>query len=232
MPGTTIKTRTSGIMVPSFVAAVSGGGAAVSFDASAPINVSGGGITTFDSTNLTIGASANCLVVGVAINDGFALNTVTWDSGGTNQAMTFLTGNEALAGTSARGELWGLLSPTVGNKTLRVTSTSATRFYVGQASFRNVTSFLNQVSTNAGGGGAASLSVNINSAANHMVVGWATDRGSASGTMTMNLTQISTDVSGNIYAGMNRGTGAATVTVTVTPDAVDNLAAMGVDLSN
>src|SRR5438552_310228 len=84
-----------------------------------------------------VGASATVLIAIFAIN-GSVANTgtvaVTWDQGGTNQAMT-------LIGSGANVGIWsiymfGLKSPTAGAKTIQVTYTgSSATVWLGAVSF-------------------------------------------------------------------------------------------------
>src|ERR1700674_83973 len=80
-------------------------------------NVSG---TSFTSTQFTVGSASNrALVVTVAFAGATSAQTATWDSGGTNQAMSVHSTNGGLT------VIFTLVAPTSGNKTLSVSWTTA-----------------------------------------------------------------------------------------------------------
>lgn len=96
----------------------------VTFDANATASTLGNGIlgtTGVTSTALTVGSAANrALVVALAFsNTAITSVVVTWDSGGTNQAMTQIITANSTQPTMSR--LYGLVAPTSGAKTLKVT---------------------------------------------------------------------------------------------------------------
>lgn len=102
---------------------VSGG---VLFDAKATSEVFAASATTVSNTNLTIAANSNRALVATLI---FSLKTVsavtcTWDAGGSNQAMTLIKSANS-AGASGRVDLFGLVNPISGNKTLTCSWTTA-----------------------------------------------------------------------------------------------------------
>lgn len=89
---------------------------AVSVDATATAPaVVGTATTSVSLTTLTVGGSATALLAVVNANFSLPSLALTWDSGGANQAMTQV-GTANITG----GFVWifGLLSPTSGNKTL------------------------------------------------------------------------------------------------------------------
>jgi hypothetical protein len=92
-------------------------------------------LTSLSYTGLTIAAGANiALVVTIDWDIGGAAPTglsVTWDSGGTNQSLTRIVNN----GTS---ELWGLVNPTIGNKTLAMSWTTTARVFIAGMAFNGV----------------------------------------------------------------------------------------------
>jgi len=87
----------------------------------------GAGQANMDTTVHTVGAGANYLVVFVGTDSDVAtsaITSVTWDFGGTAQAMGSVSDN---AGTGVvMGAAYTLLNPTLGNKTLRVVNTVGT----------------------------------------------------------------------------------------------------------
>lgn len=75
------------------------------------------GISTPHDESITLNASATQLFVGLTYDSAVTVTSVTWDQGGTNQAMTQIaTANSS----SKQSYLFGLKSPTTGTKTLRV----------------------------------------------------------------------------------------------------------------
>lgn len=94
----------------------------------APVGATGFSCTSGTSfaAFMTVGASDTLLVVGVAIGDGpTAIGTITavWDSGGTNQTMTAATSLVSTeTGTNGNSaQLFAVVKPTAGSKTLKVT---------------------------------------------------------------------------------------------------------------
>lgn len=97
--------------------------------------------TTLTNANLTIPSGATCLAVwavwayGTVVPSGI---TMTWDSGGTNQAMTLVAdANSGVTGlnTGAQAQVWGLLAPTIGLKTLSCSWTTTANLVLDAASF-------------------------------------------------------------------------------------------------
>jgi hypothetical protein len=113
---------------------------AVAFDAKGTADATGNGATSKDLTVLTItGALSNSALVAQV---GFSLQTVAsvtlaWDNAGTPQSMTQITAANG-TGTVARAELWGLIAPTSGNKTLHAAWTGASDVYLQAASWSGV----------------------------------------------------------------------------------------------
>jgi hypothetical protein len=76
--------------------------------------------TSVNYTGLTVGASLvnSALVLALQFDANVSSITATWDNGASNQTMTRIgTGINIGAG---RAELFGLVAPVSGNKTLRV----------------------------------------------------------------------------------------------------------------
>lgn len=143
---------------------------AVAIDATGTSDATASGVSTIDFNNLTVGAGANrALVVQISFSHTIvSAVSVTWDQGGTNQACALIVtvnGQDLLSG---RVDLWGLVAPTSGNKTLRVSWTTATDIVVDAASWTGVdqtggaTSFPNSTSTT---GNLTNASLAITSAA-------------------------------------------------------------------
>ena len=82
--------------------------------------------TTTLASFMTIGAGATFLIVGFETNSNSPGTwTVTWDSGGTNQAMTQIGVFKTFGGANAGGvALFGLVNPTTGLKSLGYSATS------------------------------------------------------------------------------------------------------------
>ena len=110
---------------------------AIAFDAAAGGNNGGAG-GNYDFTGLTVGSGSDrWLLVGVThtsvVNN---VTAVTWDQGGTNQAMTKI-GSDQL-GVSRYHQMWSLKAPTSGNKTLRVTQSGGDYILVAAAAYTGV----------------------------------------------------------------------------------------------
>ncbi|MBZ5616228.1 MAG: hypothetical protein LAO23_19645 [Acidobacteriia bacterium] len=169
------------------------------------------GVTSFSFNNQTItaGLTNPALVVFLAQTNNTVVTglTVTWDSGGTNQAMTQLA---HLQLGIADGYLFGLLNPTAGNKTLAASWTTASQFIVGSMSVSHASAFQNPTTNN---GTSALETVTIASQANDMVATvFASTQNQTGG---FNGTQVFLNNGGNIWtcAG-SRNPGAASVTAT------------------
>jgi hypothetical protein len=103
----------------------------------------GSNTTSYNYTGLTINAGSNTVLV----------VSIAWDTGvltpPTNLAMTWdgVACERILkSGTDGRAELWGLVNPATGNKTLALTWTGNCRVFVGAMAFDNA---------NQGGKGAS-----------------------------------------------------------------------------
>ncbi len=86
--------------------------------------------TTSDiATFINITAGATFLLVGVEFNQGGGTGgtlALTWDQGGTNQSMTSLGSPVLNSNVGDAIQYFGLVNPTSGNKTLRVTNSGNT----------------------------------------------------------------------------------------------------------
>jgi hypothetical protein len=177
----------------------------VSVNATGSAIYQGSAVTSQNYTGLTIVSGSNLALV-VSVNwDSSVIPTglaMTWDSGGTNQAMTRII-------ASNQGELWGLVNPTVGNKTLALSWTTAVRLFVVGMSFSGVdqtggaTSFPHSTSS-------ATATLSVTSAAGNIVMGGGAT-GGAIGTPTGTVIYTN-NVSGSVInAYSNYMTGASTV---------------------
>jgi hypothetical protein len=98
-------------------------------------------VTSATYTGITVGSGIHRALV-VSLNFGYNTGTppsavsVTWDSGGTNQAMTqIVSGNN---GSNGEAQLWGLVAPTSGNKTLAVSWTGNAEVFIVAESYTQV----------------------------------------------------------------------------------------------
>jgi hypothetical protein len=176
----------------------------------------GTAVTSLSYTGLTVATGTHSAIVVTLGWDAPATTptamSMIWDSGGTNQAMTRIITSDTGAHTGAQSELWGLVNPTVGNKTLALSWTSAARVFVSSMAFDGVdqtggaTSFPNSV-FNAG---AATL--NVTSIVGRKVMCCAVSN-SAPGAIT-GTTIFYDGVSGTVvYAYANYDNGAPSVTI-------------------
>jgi len=94
---------------------------AVALDTVGTAVQSAGASTSLTYNGITVGAGANALVLLITFasttSPGSPL-TATWDSGGTNQAMTPI--GAEVTGDGGRQHVFMLLAPTAGNKTLAI----------------------------------------------------------------------------------------------------------------
>ncbi len=131
----------------------------VAFDAktTSAVFLSASSAGTLSGTNLTIGSGANRVLIAFVT---FSTLTVTgvsvlWDATGTPQPLTKIIGVNS-GGAAGRAELWGLVAPTPGNKTLRVLYTGTSDVELAGASFTGAdqtggaTTFYNSTSTIGG----------------------------------------------------------------------------------
>lgn len=115
--------------------------AAVVLDAVATADCLGSnvvGSTGLTCSTLTVGSGANrVLVCFVDLSLRTATgDAVVWDSGGTNQAMTQIGVVDGAGTTTLRAELFGLVAPTSGAKTAKLTFTgTSTDVYLACASY-------------------------------------------------------------------------------------------------
>lgn len=192
---------------------------AVAFDAKATAELAQTtGASPADLTTLTVGAGSNRALLAciLATDPAIAISSVVWDPGGAAQALTLVTG--AVNTTSRYVGWYGLVNPTSGNKTLRVTFTGgASNFVVDALSFTGVdqsggaTSFPNGAASFATG--AANSTIDITSATGDMVV--AAHQNGTQAFTTLTGTSIFTNNTLNqINVAAHRDAGAATVTMT------------------
>jgi hypothetical protein len=168
-------------------------------------------------TGLTIAAGSNTvLVVSVGWDIGSSAGTtptglsMVWDSGGANQALTRIITSDPGTNTGWHSELWGLVGPVVGNKTLALSWTTAAHpFLVGMAydgvnQTGGATSFPGAVSALSGN------TLTVSSAASDIVM---CSGVSNSDPLTILGTTIYNDAAHTNYAFASRMAGAASVTI-------------------
>lgn len=177
--------------------------------------------TSFNYTGITVGSGSNRALIFILVTSNAGGNfatgaTATWDSGGTNQAMTVIKSQQA-TGDNNLGVVWifGLRNPVAGNKTLAVAWTNANGHGACAISFTGVDqtsdaiAFPNSNSATATSGG---LSLAITSAAGNIPI-----TGATAGTISApNQTQIFLDTVAIDDGGGQRAAGAASVTFTWT----------------
>ena len=139
---------------------------ALAFDAKAVTTAHTAGATSLDNTTLTIGAGATCLLVSLLFQEVFAVPSsisVRWDSAGTNQLMTLITERQS-NDVNGHVQLYGLVNPTSGNKTLHAAWTTSVPAVLDAISFTGgvttsvATAFV-RAATNAANSGAPTLSL-------------------------------------------------------------------------
>lgn len=110
---------------------------AVAVDATTTATAGGSSVTTLALTTLTVGSGSNrALLAFIAIGAASTAMTVTWDVVGANQAMA-LIGTATLVGT-VKFQVWGLVNPASGNKTLTASWTNAASLSMDAMSFTGV----------------------------------------------------------------------------------------------
>jgi len=188
---------------------------AIAFDASSSANVGSSNNTTLSWSHTCTGSTL-VLVVAVGMQANVAVSSVTY--GGQN--LTFrVSANES---GNTRAELWTLVNPPTGANTVTVTLPSAA-FMGGVAhSYTGVdqgTPVGNTASANSSGN-VNSLSLNITSATNDVVVDGVAKRNStenitAGGSQSDAITTITTSgtANNNIVVGSSDQPGAASVTM-------------------
>lgn len=207
----------------------------VTFDAKGTAVATGNGVTSADLTTLTIsGALTNPgLTAQVAWSGTVTSPSLTWDNGGSNQAMAAVPG--AGATNTTRSEIWGLVNPISGNKTLHAAWTTARDISLQGISWSNVnqtggaTSFPNGTSATAASGTNTGPVV-VTSAVGNAVVGVfsTNDAGMASVDNTQSFID---NAPATMSTAGNYAAGAATVTLTATRDATSHVASAGCDIA-
>lgn len=188
-------------------------------------------VSTAADLTFTVGAGSNrALVAQIHFASDPGTVTVTWDNGGTNQAMTQII---SASGTAVFAKLWGLVAPTSGTHTLHLANTNpvgcnlAAISFTGASQVGGATTFPNSISNT---GTSTTATVVITSATGNWTTGIVTTPSADPSSPTQ--TQDYIDLSGtNNNAAGSDGTGAATVTHTWTLSASNNWIMVGTDVA-
>lgn len=195
------------LLVLCLLAGASSAEAAVAFDANqtAPCTANGRNLTTgLACTNLTISGGLTKSAMVCQVNLSLQTPTtevVSWDLVGANQLMTLIVARNTSSGTG-RAELWGLINPTAGNKSVLYTAVGTSDIDINCVSWQGVdatggaTSFPHSTSAI---GTSAAPSVTITSA-----VGNATMDSTINDTSTLSAptkTQTFIDNVPNLFSG-------------------------------
>lgn len=195
---------------------------AVTVNATAVTVATGSSITTLTNTTLTVVAGATALLAWLTFG-GQAANpsaiTVTWDSGGTNQAMTQIAIATNGATFGSISILYGLLNPTLGNKTLSASWTGAVSLemdaiaFAGTATDTIANAFQN---TNSATGSSATSAITATSAVNNINIFGGATRGASYNAATG--TGVTSVWLSNVVIGATgaQATGAASIAYTAT----------------
>lgn len=206
-------------------------GAAVTFDArGATACIVNGAQTKTCTSLLTVGSGSNrALVCAItwSTNNPTA-KSLTWDTGGTNQAMTVIT--NAGATNTVRVEIWGLVAPTSGLKSLLVSWTNNADMTVDCASWTGVdqtggvTSFPHGTGST---GSSTAPAVTVTSASGNAVM----DSVAVINTLSApTQTQVYLTAANTQDGGSSRAAGAATVAFGWTNTATGVWADAGTDI--
>ena len=185
----------------------------VAFDANATSPVSASGVTTIDLTTLTVGTGANRALV---VQLSHATKTITnesmnWDQTGSPQACTSIKAANG-SGSDGRAELWGLVAPTSGAKTLRHSWTGISDVIINAVSWTGAdqtggaTTFPNSTSAT---GTSTTPSVTVTSAVNHATMDASAAPVASSPYSAPSKTQTYATFEGNIIGAGSRAAGAA-----------------------
>lgn len=202
-----------------------GGGAPanpVTFNSKATADEGHTGVTSLTMNTMTVGTGTDralILLLGIQ-NLNPALVTATWDSGGTNQAMTLIASH--IDGAICVG-IFARLNPTSGNKTLSVTWSGAREADAMALDFTNVnqtggaTSFPNTAGNDSDTAGSNPATVTVNSfPSNYTVATFATDWLWSAGSATKTELYLQNGLSAMAYEGQRAvGGGAVTYNVSV-----------------
>lgn len=226
---------------PGPVKSSGGGGGSVTFDANSGANAVSVTGTTLTISSQTVGAgSGRGLLVTLLFGSSTAPTGLacTWDVGGTNQAMTAISGTLAQnGGATATSEIFGLLAPTSGNKTLTCSWTGSTEAHAASISFTGVnqtnfaTAFPNGASAFQGSSVAGPASVPVTSATGHQVVAVFGQACAVWGTVSGTQFGLDVTTGPNLGVVSAYNSGAATVTMSAAFTGTCTWNASGTDVS-
>jgi hypothetical protein len=138
----------------------------VALDANATAPADGNALTTIDLATLTVGSGSNrALIVQLCFSAAVTITAVNWDALGSPQACGLISSQAASDGTNCM--LYGLVAPTSGNLTLRISWTGSADVIVNATAWTGVdqtgggTSF---VAATPATGSATPLTLTVSSA--------------------------------------------------------------------
>jgi len=209
---------------------------AVAFDAKSTASTTANGATSITTTaNLTITAGSNmALTVQILWSVAVTSPSVTWDTGGTNQACTAVTG--AAASNTAQAQIWGLVNPTTGAKATKAQWTTSADVVINQISWSGVdqtggaTSFPNGAS-GTGNSNSDSVSVTGTSTSTAIVACFATKTGSYTATSNTNAFTNNTPSTMSSAGNYKVPSASGANSMTATQDAVGLWAAAGCEIA-
>lgn len=202
---------------------------AVIFDAQTTPTIAVAGGTSFSDTNLTIGASANALIVLISSAGDISTPTVTWNG----VALTLLV-QTVSTGVNGYAGIFGLTNPATGNQTLAGSWINSEDAFIAGVSFSGVdASSLAAAFPNTGSntGTSTTAAVTTTSSVGDIVAAVQGVPFQSSTPPSPNNINIFNRVSAAGYGGSaNRAAGAASVTLSATLFSSRAWAASGVDI--
>jgi hypothetical protein len=118
--------------------------------------------TSADLTTFTVTAGSTLLVAVLHTSANVSATSLTWDNGGTNQAMTPII--DTLSGATIRQQMFIRINPTSGNKTLHAAWTTSSDAVLGAIAFSGTdTTGYNSADNQTANAGAANQSLTITS---------------------------------------------------------------------
>lgn len=171
-------------------------GAVTKTDSGTPSSVLATAGTQLDLTTFTVTAGSSCLIAMLTTNNTITSPSLNWDNAGTPQAMT----SAGSIQNTVRDQMFYLVNPTSGNKTLRATWTTSRIAVLGAIAFTgtDTTTCINTANTATNIATSAAPTVTVTStAAGGTVAMCGTTTADPTGTTT--FTQI------YLRNGTNRG---------------------------
>lgn len=196
----------------------------------------GGVASPLSYTGITVGSGASQLLVLFTSNAATLTGAAgTWDSGGTNQAMTLL-GQQASASTPVNVAMFGLLNPTAGNKTLSLSWTSSTASVLGVCAISftggETSSIANSFKSFVGGAGTTLTStLTVSGAAGNISVCHESLEASAAAPTATSSTALYTPSNSNAGQAAARAPSASSLVWTINPAGTAEWAACAIDVA-